>query len=181
MKTNCWRHSNVHFRLQTLYCDEPRDLSRIITSQTDLQILGIYRIYDIVKFLGTLKRLQNTQSHLPVVVTLQCMMSCSTFDKIGIFPAFYSIDRHPVIHQALAKSFGKGPCFSYKLASADGISQLAIYLVDSSDMPSIHALAKNMSMTFPKIDYLSFYFENSSEIVSFLLIIIVFELKSVRV
>ena len=179
MKTNCWRYSNFHFRLQTLYCDEPRDLSRIITSQTDLQILGIYGIYDKAKFLGTLKRLWNAQIHLPVVITLESSFY-SDSSKISIFPAFYSIDRHPAIHQVLAKSFDNDSS-SYALVGAGRTSQLAIYLVDSSDMPSIYALTKNMTTTFPRIDYLSFYFENSCEIVSFLLIMIVLELKSIRV
>ena len=144
-----------------------------------MQILGIYGIYDKVKLLGTLKRLQNSQLHLPVVITLESS-SYSGFAKISIFPAFYSIGRHPAIHQVLAESFDKDPG-SYTLADAGRISQLSIYLVDSCDIPSIHALAKNMNTSFPKIDYLTFCFENSCEIVSFLLIIIILELRSIPV
>jgi len=155
---------NVHFRLQTLYCDEPHDLSRIIKSQTELEILGIYRIYDKAKFLGALKRLQNAQLHLPVVVALESTFH-RDFDKISIFPAFYSIDRHPAIHQVLAKSFDKDSG-SDTLADADRIFQLSIYLVDSCDMPSIHELTKNMTVMFPKIVFLTFCFEDSCEISS---------------
>ena len=144
-----------------------------------MQILGIYGIYDKVKFLRTLKRLQNSQLHLPVVVTLENSFY-SDFAKISIFPAFYSIDRHPAIHQVLAKSFDIDPG-SYTLADAGKISQLSIYLVDFCDVNSIHALTKNMSVIFSKIDCLTFYFENSCEIVSFLFIMIVVELKSMCV
>ena len=31
LETNYWRHSNVHFRLQTLYCDKDLNLSRIMS------------------------------------------------------------------------------------------------------------------------------------------------------
>ena len=132
-----------------------------------MQILGIYCIYDKVKFLGTLKRLQNAQLQLPVIVTSESSFY-GNFGKLSIFPAFYSIDRHSSIHQTLAISFDKGSC---TLADAGRVSQLSIYLVDSCDMPSIHELTKKMTTTFSKIDYLSFYFENPCEIVSVLLIV----------
>ena len=169
-KLTACRHSNFHFRLQTLYCEEPRELSQIIRSQTELQILGIYGIYDKAKFLGTLKRLQNARLHLPVIITSESSYY-RDFDKISIFPAFYSIDRYPAIQQALAISFDKDQGHgSYTLADADRVTKLSIYLIDSYDMPSIHVLIKNMTSTFSKINYLSFYFEKPCEIVSFLLI-----------
>ena len=100
------------------------------------------------------------------------------YNRVGIFPAFYSIDRHPTIHQVLANSFNKDQS-SYTLPVVDAgeISALSIYLVDSCDMPNIHALTKNMTMTFPKITILNFCFENSCEIVSFLLTMIILEFK----
>ena len=177
LKTN-WRHSNVHFRLQTLCCDESLDLFQIIRSQTELQILGIYEYYDNeVGFLKTLKRLQNAQLHLPVIVTLESESSNfgSYFfiDRISIFPSFYSVDRHPTIHQVLAESFNEN--YTTRLADAVGVSALSIYLVDSCDMPSIYMLTKNLTMTFPKIVELTFWFENPCEIVSFLLTMIILE------
>ena len=71
LETNYWRHNNVHFRLQTLYCDKDLNLSRIMRSQTELQILGICYDDDEDRFLGTLKRLHNAQLHIPAVVTLE--------------------------------------------------------------------------------------------------------------
>ena len=143
---------------------------------TELQILGIYEYYDDdVGFLETLKRLQIAQLHLPVVVTLE-YNGYAGFHGIGIFPAFYSIDRHPTIHQVLDTSFDKD-IGSYRLANAVNLNihTLSIYLVDSCDMHGIHVLTKNMTMKFPKIVYLTFCFENPCEIVSFLLTMIILE------
>ena len=171
--------SNIHFRLQTLYCDEALDLSRIIRSQTELQILGIYEYDDSeVGFLGTLKRLQNAQLHLPVVVTLKCGYY-EYFQGITIFPAFYSIKRLPTIYQVLAESFNKNQSY-YVLADAGKVLALSIYLVDACDLPSIQVLTRNMSMTFPEIGDLTFCFENQCEIVSSLSTMIELELKSIR-
>ena len=51
-------NSNDHFRLQTLWCDEELNLSRIIRSQTQLQMLGIFQYYyNEFEFLETLKHL----------------------------------------------------------------------------------------------------------------------------
>jgi hypothetical protein len=79
---------------------------------------------------------------------------------MSIFPAFYSVDRRATIPQVLAQSFSKEK-YDYK---AEYVSDLAIYLIDSSDMPSIRALAKDMAVTFPNIDWLNLWFK----IVSFL-------------
>jgi hypothetical protein len=180
LKTNCWRHSsNVHFRLQTLYCNAFLDLSQIVKSQTELQILGIYNWYrdsDRAESegLGTFKQLQSAQLHLPVIVA---------FGRdsywLNVFPAFYSIDRCPSIYQALAESFdklGEGSLYTFKL-----VFGLSIYLVDSCDMPSIHVLTRNMATRLPELVWLNFCFENPCEIVSFLLSMIVLELKSICV
>jgi hypothetical protein len=55
------------------------------------------------------------------------------------------------------------------VAKANNITQLSIYLFDSSDIPSAYALAKEMAVTFPRIDWLNLWFERRCEIVSFLL------------
>ena len=52
---------------------------------------------------------------------------------------------------------------------ADKIREMSIYLIDSSDMPSIHALVKDMTVNFPQIDSLNLFFERRCKIVSFLL------------
>jgi hypothetical protein len=179
LKTNCWRHSNLHFRLQTLYCDTFLDLFQIIKSQTELQILGIYKDYgNEAGFLGTFKRLQSAQLHLPVIVELGVDFN-GYFNKISVFPAFNSIDRRPSIYQVLAESFDKlGDRSPYMLSDISGLS---IYLVDSCDMPSIHVLIKDMTTTFPDLTWLNFCFENPCKIVSFLLTMTVIELKSICV
>jgi hypothetical protein len=176
LKTNCWRHSNLPFRLQTLYCDPFLDLSQIIKSQTELQILGMYYSYDDrTDFLGTFKQLQSAQLHLPVIVALEMVIGSTSkvydvFNGISVFPAFNSIDpsRYPSIYQVLAESFDKpGERSCYPLADASG---LTIYLVDSCDMSSIYVLTKNLAMRLPELQvtWLTFRFENSCKIVSFL-------------
>ena len=155
--------------MQTLCCDEGLDLSRIITSQTELQMLGIYEYYEFLEFLGTLKELQNAQLQLPVVITLDYgCYETEGFTWLSIFPPFY--DCHSTVHQVLAKHFDDIDEDSYTLLG-DGrtIGSLSIYLVDSCDLPSIHGLTKNMSMMFPDISSLTISFENPCEkIVSFL-------------
>ena len=48
---------------------------------------------------------------------------------------------------------------------------LRYYLIDSesSDMPSISALAKDMAVSFPQIVWLNLWFERRCEMVNFLL------------
>ena len=135
-------------------------------------------------FLETLKRLPNTQLHLPVMATLERMRFSQTY-MINIFPAFYSIDRHPTIHRVLYEYFDKDQNYYYMHADVTRdvgkVSALSIYLVDTFDLPSIQVLTKNMTMTFPEIGELTFCFENQCEIVRFLSTMIVLELKSIRV
>ena len=52
------------------------------------------------------------------------------------------------------------------IAKADNITQLSIYLIDSSDMSSINELAKDMAVSFPRIDWLNLWFERRCEFVS---------------
>jgi len=182
LKTNCWRHSNLSFRLQTLYCDPILDLSQIIKSQTDLQILGIYYSYgDRFDFLGTFKQLQSAQLHLPVIVALGVGVH-DIVNGISVFPALNSIDRCPSIYQVLAESFDKreGPLYTTGMMLVE-ISGLSIHLVDSCDMPSIHVLTKNMITRFPELISLTFCFENPCKIVSFVLTMIILELRSIYV
>jgi hypothetical protein len=90
---------------------------------------------------------------------------------ISIFPAFYSVDRCATISQLLAQSLCKG---GYIVTRADDVRELSIYLVESSDMPSIYALAKDMAVSFPRIGRLNLWFERRCEIVSFLLTVDVY-------
>ena len=50
------------------------------------------------------------------------------------------------------------------VAKADNITQLSIYLIDSSDMPSINA--QDMAVSFPRVDWLNLWFQRRCEIVS---------------
>ena len=50
------------------------------------------------------------------------------------------------------------------VAKADNITQLSIYLIDSSDMPSINA--QDMAVSFPRVDWLNLWFKRRCEIVS---------------
>jgi hypothetical protein len=95
---------------------------------------------------------------------------------------FYSVDRRTTvtISQVLTQSFCKDNLKSkYMLAQAERVRKLSIYLIDSSDMPSIYALAKDMAVSFPRIGWLDLWFERRCEIVSFLLTITVPDLKVV--
>ena len=182
-------NSNDHFRLQTLWCDKRLDLSRIIRSQTELQMLGIYEYpyayYDRFRFLETFEQLQNAQLHLPVVFALTYDRSdWDALQRISIFPTFY--DCHPAIHQVLAESFDKDQG-SYNAGTIDA------YLVDSCDSPCIQVLTENITMTVPNRGHtnttsLIFAVQNTISpgpypnlIVSFLLTMIVTrELMSMR-
>ena len=164
--------------MQTFYCPEIFNISRIIKCQSELKILGLYarrfRHWHIRhasdgptrNILKTLKELHNSQLFFPIVFTLDS----AVLGHISIFPAFYSVDRCATIHQVLAQSFCKDQG-KYMVAKADNITQLSIYLIDSSDIPSITALAKNMSVFFPRIRYLNLCFKRRCEIVSFLIVI----------
>ena len=55
------------------------------------------------------------------------------------------------------------------VTKADNITRLSIYLINPSNLPSIYVFAKDMAVSFPRIDWLFLWFERQSEIVSFLL------------
>ena len=133
-----------------------------------MQILGLYFSACPENILKALKELRDAQLFLPIVFSLDRLGTASISDHISIFLAFYSVDRRATIHQVLAQSFCKDQG-NYMLARADNVRELSIYLIDSSDMPSIYALAKGLAVSFPQVAYLNLCFERRCEIVSFLL------------
>lgn len=151
--------------METLHCNDGINVSRVIESQTELRILGIYGNAISRNLLKTLQQFQNAQLFLPMVVMLRESWNSLSFDSISIFPAFYSVDRSATIYQQLAKSFDGDQGFNMR-ANADQVIQLSIYLVDSSDIRTICTLAKNMAATFPLVYWLNFVFECQCEIVS---------------
>ena len=118
----------------------------------------------------TLKELHNAQLFLPIVFTLEHESFRPVPGHISIFPAFYSVDRCDIIPQALAQSICKDQA-NHMLGKANDVHELSIYLIDSSDIPSISSLAKDMAVNFPQISCLNFCFERRREIVSFLMTI----------
>jgi hypothetical protein len=131
-----------------------------------LRILGLYSYRhgdNSRNILKALNELHNAQLFLPIVLDLRCFSS-----HMRIFPAFYSVDRLLTIPQILAESFSKDQG-KYMLAEADMVSEISIYLIDTSDMPTIYALAKGLAVSFQRIHWLNLWFERPCEIVSFLL------------
>ena len=53
----------------------------------------------------------------------------------------------------------------------DAVTYLDFYLIDFSGIPSIYALAKDIAESFPRIEWLTLWFERQCAIVSFLLTI----------
>jgi hypothetical protein len=134
-----------------------------------LQLLGLHiPIKNRINILNTLIELHNAQSFLPIVVTMDRDGGNLTSAHITIFPAFYSVDRRATIPKVLAQSFYEDQG-KFIFAVADFVYELSIYLTDSSDMPSICALAKGMAASFPRVIWLNLWFERQCEIVSFLL------------
>ena len=80
---------------------------------------------------------------------------------LSIFPGFYAVDRIATISQLLVESLDKEDLIR--------VSQLSIYLVDSSNLSTIHALAKDMAMILPQITKINFSFERRCAIVSVLI------------
>jgi hypothetical protein len=158
------KYSEGYFRLQTFYYSsrvdlEFLDISQIIKSQTELQILGICSSRIPITILNTLKELHNAQLFPPIVLIFDANAIC-------IFPAFCSVDRYATISQVLAQSFCKDQGNFVAKLQAQNIRGLSIYLTDSSDIPSIRALAKDMAASFPQIRWLNLRFERRCEIVS---------------
>ena len=118
--------------------------------------------------LNDLKELHNAQLFPPIILTLEGGGGLHFYNHVSIFPAFYSVDRRATIPQVLAQPFGKDQG-DFMRAKAENIFILSIYLIDSSDMPSIYALAKDMVVSFPEIGQIDLWFERRCEIMSFLL------------
>ena len=141
-----------------------------------MQILGLYISrsgLNVVRstrhILKILKELHNAQSFFPIIVTLVHASFALPYAKeITIFPMFYPVDRRATIPHVLAQSFGKDQGIN-TVASVDNVCGVSIYMIDSSDKPSISALAKNMAVSFPQISGLYLCFERRCDIVSFLL------------
>ena len=130
-----------------------------------MQILGLFTNSSPRNHLKTLLELHNAQLSIPIVFMLEDRR-CYTFpDHISIFPAFCSVNRRATIPHKLAQLF-----FTDEIARAI-IFELSIYLIDSSDMPSVYALAEDMAVFFPRVEKLNLSFERRCEIVSFLLTI----------
>ena len=171
----CWRYSQSHIRLRTLYCHDSDvfNISQIIKSQTGLQILGIYYPHTNHRgnILKTLKEFQNAQISFPIVFSLKRDQT-SNPDRITLFfPAFYSVDRRATLPQVLAQSLCIDQGTKFTVAKANNIRGLSIFLIDSSDLPFIYALAKDMAVSFPRIGRVRMYFERRCDIVSFSLTI----------
>jgi hypothetical protein len=130
-----------------------------------LQILGLLTTGsgNPRNILKTLQELHNAQLFTPIVFTLERRRYTA---RIGIFPA--SVNRRATIPHELAQSFSKGNG-TVDPRVATGFFELTIYLIDSSDMPSIYELAKDMAVSFPLVKWLNLWFEGRCEIVSFLL------------
>ena len=132
-----------------------------------MEILGLYGNASQSTTLKILKELHNAQLFLPIVFTLESDTSIVT-NHIGIFPSLYSVDRRATIHQVLAQSICKDKG-DLMVTKADNITRLSIYLINPSNLPSIYVFAKDIAVSFPRIDWLFLWFERQSEIVSFLL------------
>lgn len=116
--------------------------------------------------LKTLIELHDAQSYIPMIVSMERKDSSLIPSHIYIFPAFYSFDRCVTIPQVLAQTFSK----DHDDAAAEDVFELSIYMTDSSDLPSIRAIAKEMAVTFPQICWLNLMFKTRCDIVSSFLV-----------
>jgi hypothetical protein len=116
--------------------------------------------------------LHDAQLFLPIIVTFQHKIFTTLIDRITIFPAFCSVDRLATIPLLLAESFFKLEDQDHDMFDiASKVNKLSIYLIDTSDMPSIYALVEDMAVNFPFIEVIYLFFERRCEIVSFLFIV----------
>ena len=104
---------------------------------------------------NTLKAQLSKSRTFPIVFT-QNPTLLESFCR-STLSSFYSVDHRATIPQVLAQSFGKDQG-NYVVARAYNIHELSIYLryylIRSSNMPSISALAKDMTVSFPQIVWL---------------------------
>ena len=156
---------------KTFYCLDVLNISRIIKSQTELKVLGLFT-HSLAGSLGIprnilkiLSELHDAQLLLPIFFTLDhghhhYYTEC---EHISIFPAFYSVNQRASIPQVLAQSLKRDR--DNKVAP---FRKLSIFLINSSDMPSVYTLAKDMAASFP-FNWLNLCFKFRCEIVSLLL------------
>jgi len=148
---------NGHIRLKTFYSDWDLldcDIFQIIKCQPELQILGMYcRFPDEMM---PLQQFYNAQLSLPMIFTLVGDYS-DYIEGLGIFPVFYSVDRNALMPQMLTEHLDTNDV---------DIIHLSIYLIDSSDLATIHTLGQNMAVSFPQIIRLNFFFDSGCDIPS---------------
>jgi hypothetical protein len=164
-------YSQGHFQLQIFYCLEVLNISRIIKSQTELQVLGLYTRQpggsdgpkNILKILKELRA--DAQLFLPIFLILEQHSYSIKPYYISIFPGFYSVNLRASIPQILTQSFN-GRDRDNDMVK---IIEFSIFLIDFSDLPSVYSLAKDMAVSFPQIRRLNLWFECRCEIVSFLI------------
>ena len=95
--------SHASVRLQTFCCRYVNNVSRIIKSQSELQILGLEDDNSRRSrraILKTLRKLHNAQLFLPIVF-ISGSIYYQWMYKIGIFPAFCSVDRRATIPEVM--------------------------------------------------------------------------------
>jgi hypothetical protein len=133
-----------------------------------LQIFGTYS-YPHYRLLNALYNAQLPS--LPMVIGWTCTNehSYGVIDSFTVFPTLYSADCNATNHQILVDFLNK----DLTCAEIDQVSHFALYL-NPSNIPTIHALAKDMAVIFPQIVCLYLNFEcqcasEITEIVSFLL------------
>ena len=167
---NC--SSGVHFRLQTLYCCDPQsfDISRIFKSQIELQIFGVYDLNIPHAFLETLKQFHRDDAQLftPMVFILEGTYLNAKHWHVYIFPGLYTVDRIATIHRVLVESMDKDLTSESRIVDMNKVSMFSIYLFDCSNVSTIHALVKDMTVIFSQITVLNLFFAHQCEIVSFL-------------
>jgi hypothetical protein len=86
------------------------------------------------------------------------------FDNFAVFPTFYSVDRNAANHKILVDFLNK----DLTRVERSRVSRVYLYM-NPSNMPTIHALAKDMAVIFPQILVIHLVFEYHYHIVSFLL------------
>lgn len=126
-----------------------------------MQIFGIY-YFPRPGFLQSLHNAQLSGLSIPVVIACICTKSFGIFDRFAVFPTFYSSDRNATNHQILVNFLNK----DLTRAEKNQVSHFSLFM-NPSNMPTIHALAKDMSVIFPQIINIYLIFEYRCVIVSF--------------
>lgn len=126
-----------------------------------MQIFGIY-YFPRPGFLQSLHNAQLSGLSIPVVIACICTKSFGIFDRFAVFPTFYSSDRNATNHQILVDFLNK----DLTRAERNQVSHFSLFM-NPSNMPTIHALAKDMSVIFPQIINIYLIFEYRCVIVSF--------------